>query len=213
MANIPMGIGNLGFSNLVFKRKFRYTLEIEDICDGKTVPRHYVKVASRPNLSVEETEINFLNAKRWIPGKASWENITVTYIDVADQAMQPLYDWLATVYDFTDPVQLNQGHMATDYAGTAILRLWDGCGAIIETWTMGDCWPTAINFGDLDYSSSEEATIELTLRYSEVTYVNNCPGFVPEPCCTPCQGQPGQAVATGNGGGDIPPGSSGTIIV
>ena len=76
---IPMGIGRLGFQNTVFKRKFRFTFELEDICGGKKVPKHYVKVASRPNLSIEETEINFLNAKTWIPGKASWETMTVTY--------------------------------------------------------------------------------------------------------------------------------------
>lgn len=183
---IPMGIGQLGFKNLVFKRKFRYTLELFDICGSQSVPKHYVKTAGRPNLSVEETEVNFLNAKTWIPGKASWESLTVTYIDVATADVAPLFNWLASVYNFTDPINLEMGAVRADYSCTAILKLWDGCGNLMETWEMKDVWPTAINFGDLDYSSSEECTIELTLRYSDVKYTNECPGFTITPCCTGC---------------------------
>jgi len=194
-----MGIGVLGFSNTVFKRKFRYTLKIDSKCPTRDdIPEHYVKVASRPNLGIEEVELNFLNAKKWIPGKATWENLTVTYIDVATQQMKPLYDWLATMYDFTDPVQLNQGHLPDDYSGTATLTMWDGCGSPLETWLMEDMWPTAINFGDLDYSSSEECTVELTMRYSQVSYKAFCPDeYTPDACCTPC----GSGGAGGGGGG------------
>lgn len=183
---IPMGIGQLGFKNLTFKRKFRFTFELFDICGGQSVPKHFVKVAARPSLSVEETEINFLNAKTWIPGKAAWETMTVTYVDVATIEVAPLFNWLASVYNFTDPVNLTMGSTRADYTATAILKMWDGCGGLIEMWEMRDVWPTSINFGDLDYASSDEATIELTLRYSDVRYTPICPNFSIEPCCTPC---------------------------
>ena len=184
---IPMGIGNLGFKNIVFKRKFRFTFELFDICGGLSVPKHYVKLAARPNLSVEETELNFLNAKTWIPGKAAWETITVTYIDVATADAAPLFTWLASVYNFTDPINLQMGSARSDYTATGVIKMWDGCGQLIEIWQMKDVWPTAINFGDLDYASSEEATIELTLRYSNVKYTPICPPFTINPCCTPCR--------------------------
>lgn len=187
---IPMGIGQLGFQNLIFKRKFRYTFELFNICGEDSVPRHYVKLAARPNLSIEETEVNFLNAKTWIPGKAAWETITVTYIDVASADAAPLFRWLASVYDFTDPINLRMGSQRADYSATAVIKMWDGCGSLLETWELKDVWPTSVNFGDLDYANSEEATIELTLRYSDVTYRNECPGFEITPCCTPCSPPP-----------------------
>ena len=183
---IPMGIGQLGFKNLVFKRKFRFTFELSEICGQRTVPKHFVKLAARPSLTVEETEINFLNAKTWIPGKASWETITVTYIDVASNEMQNLYSWLASVYDFTDPIQLSMGSQRQDYSAVATIKMWDGCGQLIDTWILRDVWPTAINFGELAYDNSENAEIELTLRYSDVKYESTCPGFTIDPCCTPC---------------------------
>ena len=178
-----MGMGVLGGPTLVFKRKFRWTFEIKEICGNSEVPKHFVKLASRPNISIEETEINYLNAKTWIPGKATWETITVTYYDVATNENSKLYTWLASVYNFVDPVHTTQGKHRTDYSGTGVLHLYDGCGVPLEVWTLRDLWPQAINFGELDYSSSEEATIELTLRYSQVAYEPLCPKFAIDPCC------------------------------
>lgn len=192
--SIPMGMGKLGFNNVVFKRKFRWTFEVSDICGGLSVPKDYVKLASRPNISIEETEINHLHGKTWIPGKGAWETITVTYYDIAGTSDNfPLYTWLASVYEFTDPVSLRMGSSRRDYAGTGVLMLYDGCGEPVEEWIMRDVWPTAMNFGELDYSSSEEVTIELTLRYSSVSYKSLCPNFVPTSCCTPCNSIPARA--------------------
>lgn len=179
---MPMGIGQLGAPNIIIKRKFRWTLEISTPCGQ--IPKHYVKVAARPSLDVEETELNFLNATTWIPGKGKWQPITVTYIDVATQDMTGLYSWIATVYDFTDPVNLKQSEKA-GWNGTALLTMYDGCGTSLETWLLQSVWPQSINFGELDYANSEEATIELTLRYSDVRYNSTCGGN-PTPCCRGC---------------------------
>lgn len=189
---IPMGIGQLGFNNLIFKRKFRFTFELQDICGQKKVPRHFVKVAAKPSLTIEDTEVNYLNARTWVPGKGSWESITVSYLDVATVDAEPLYSWLASVYNFTDPVKLQQGSKRADYAATAILKTWDGCGQLIDIWTMKDVWPTSVNFGDTDYGNSDISEIELTLRYSEAKYKPICPDFKIEPCCSPCDGRPNQ---------------------
>lgn len=194
MASIPMGIGRLGFQNIVFKRKFRFTFELLDICGGASIPPSYVKVASRPNLEIEETEINYLNAKTWIPGKASWQTMTVTYIDVATAEIAPLYNWLASVYNFTNPITLEMGSKRADYNAKGVLKLYDGCGAELERWTLGDVWPQAVNFGDLEYASSDEATIELTLRYSNVLYEPICPSFAIKSCCSPCGSSSGSGL-------------------
>jgi hypothetical protein len=183
----PMGIGVIGQSDVVFKRKFRWTFELQGFCNNQSnvVPEYFVKMAGRPNLEVEETEINHLNGKMWIPGKASWQTISVTYIDVAHNDMKTLWNWLASVYDFTDPINLKQGNRK-DWDATGVISLYDGCGVLLETWQLKHCWPTEINFGELDYSDSEPAEIELTLRYWDVVYTPFCPAFNITPCCTGC---------------------------
>ena len=58
-----MGMDALGGDNVVFKRKYRWTFEIKTNCSGGRIPPFFVKLASRPNLTIEETEINFLNSR------------------------------------------------------------------------------------------------------------------------------------------------------
>lgn len=187
MEKRAMGIGVIGRPDIVFKRKYRFTFEIFGFCDNEknVIPESFVKVASRPNLSIEETEINHLNAKTWIPGKASWETITVNYYDVANEQMRSLYNWLATMYDFTDPINLTQAEKG-DWDATGVLSMYDGCGVLLESWQLQHMFPTSVNFQDTDYSSSDICEIELTLRYSDVKYKSYCPDFDPEACCNGC---------------------------
>jgi len=197
-----MGLGQLASeTEYVFKRKYRWTLSLTSPCGAGgagAIPEHFVKLAARPNFTLEETEINFLHGKMYLPGKGTWETITVTYYDIgnAGAGMGNLYSWLATVYNFQNPASLSQASKigsrfnSGGYAGTADLKLYDGCGTIMEQWTLKQVWPQAVNFGELDYSSSEEVTIELTLRYAEVELKMHCgPGF--KACCGGCDSQPG----------------------
>ncbi len=185
-----MGIGSLGSQSVSIKRKFRWTLGITRDCDNSLIPEHYVKLASRPNITIEETELNFLNGKTWIPGKGTWETITVTYYDVGGSGLtqdnRELFNWLSSVYGFQD-VRTLQNSKTSQYTGTGTLILWDGCGQAMEQWVLRGMWPQSINFGELDYASSEECTIELTMRYTSVEYQSYCPGFTPQGCpCVVC---------------------------
>lgn len=179
---MPMGIGNVGAPGVIIKRKFRWTLEISTPCG--LIPRHYVKVAARPKLSIESTEVNYLNATTWIPGKAKWEPINVSWIDVASGEMAGLWNWVATMYDFQHEVALSQSEKA-GWFGVGNLVLYDGCGTAIESWVLKSMFPESVDFGDLDYANSEVMTIDMSLRYSEVQYYGLC-GPTPVSCCRGC---------------------------
>jgi hypothetical protein len=181
-----MGLGQLAKATTIFKRKYRCTMSIQTPCG--LIPETIVKVASRPQIDIDETEINYLHGKMWIPGKAAWQTTSVTFYDIIEKGgggsndITYLYEWLSTVYAFHDSTNLNQSSVRGDgisnnslgagggYAGVATLKLYDGCGDTLETWELKHVWPQSINFGELDYASSDEATVEVTLRYSEVTY-------------------------------------------
>jgi len=211
----PMGLGPIGEAGIIFKRKYRWTMQFECPCSA-IVGSHLVKVSSRPNISIEETEINYLHGKMWIPGKATWETISVTFYDIIDNRNPNsgtigLYSWLATVYNFTDNPGLHQSsYRGTEtsgsqgYAGKATLTMFDGCGTGLEEWTLSHAWPQAINFGELDYSSSEEATVEVTLRYASAEYKNLC-GPPVKPCCGGCE--------SGGGGGNTAPTTGGPLPI
>jgi hypothetical protein len=177
-----MGIGKVGLPGVIFKRKFRWTLQIQT--PQGLIPPFYVKVASRPKLSIDATEVNYLNATSWIPGKAKWEPISVTYLDVASSDMSALFNWIATIYNFQDSTNLTMSEKA-GWSGTANLIMYDGCGSPLESWLLRSCWPESVDFGEVSYEDSEIATIELQLRYSEVTYQGLC-GPTPFGSCSGC---------------------------
>lgn len=212
-APIQMGIGKIGTTNeVIFKRKFRWTFEVQNVCAGKNVntgvvPPWYVKLASRPNVTFDETEINFLQGKMFIPGKATFETISVTYYDIGpvkSTNILYLYNWIGSVYNFLgaptgpapggnngagsweNPTMSSFARGPGGYGGTGLLMLWDGGGKAIEQWTIYDCWPQSVNFGDLDYSSSDECNIELTLRYTFAKWHNWCGSEQPDPCYAGC---------------------------
>jgi hypothetical protein len=178
---MAMGIGRLGRPDIIFKRKFRWTLQVAG--PWGFVPEHYVKLAARPKLTVEDTEVNFLNQTTWIPGKAKWEPISVSWYDVASKDMGDLWSWIATVYNFNSS-NITMSEKA-GWNGTALITMYDGCGSALEQWTLGSVWPMSADFGSLDYSSGDLAEIELQLRYSDVTYEGIC-GPSPKGQCKGC---------------------------
>ena len=190
-----MGLGELASGNVVFKRKYRWTMQLDLHCDAQKIPEYYVKTASRPQIDIDETEINFLHRKFWIPGKATWNALTITFYDVSDlgNANNGLFGWLATTYNFTDPVGLHQSTLrgpdrnpsSGGYGCDGTLQLYDGCGVALERWTLLGMWPQSINFGELDYTSSDECTIEVTTRYDSAKYEPLCGGQF-SICCSGC---------------------------
>jgi hypothetical protein len=187
-ASQGMGIGNIGVGgrDTVFKRKFRWTLEVEGEDCGFKVSPLFIKLAARPSITFEETQIDFLNDRTWIPGKATWEPITVTYLDSNNNDGAELLKWITAVFDFTDPTSKKMSSKLSGYSGKVTLKMLDGCGTDMEIWELKDAWPQAINFGDLDYGSSDVAEIELTMRYSQVKYTVKCGGNFSPCSCTGC---------------------------
>jgi hypothetical protein len=190
-----MGLGILGGENVIFKRKFRWTFTVISPNEFKTSP-NFVKIAARPKLTVEEKDIHYLNGWMSIPGKGKWETMAVSYYDTNSSGTNNLFSWLASVYDFTGAASnnsngntqknLRQASKPIDYAATCLLEMFDGCGNSMEKWTLERTWPQSIDFGELDYSSSEEVVIALTLRYAFVTLVRTCPNTPITPKCGDC---------------------------
>lgn len=184
-ASQGMGIGPVGIGapGTVLKRKHRWSLEVQMNFGGLGIDAFWVKSASRPKINIEETEINFLNDKAYIPGKAVWEPITVTFLDSNRGGAGQVLSWITAIYDFSRITSKKMNSKVENYTATVTLKLYDGCGSPMETWTLFDAWPNNADFGELDYSNAEPADISVQLRYSQVKYNSNCgPALVPSSC-------------------------------
>ena len=138
------------------KRQFRWVLAIEGI------DAFIIKTASRPNISIEEVEIPYINHKRFIAGKASFETLSVTLHDpIAPSGAQQVMEWIRTHFESVS----GRAGYADFYKRDIQLKMLDPIGTVVELWDIKGGFLTAADFGGLDYGASEPSEISLTIRF------------------------------------------------
>ena len=123
--------------------------------------RDRVASASRPTITMGETEIPFINTSTWVVGRYIWEQISVTLRDpIGPSASQAVMEWIRLA---SESVTGRQGY-AVAYKRDLILEMLDPTGTTVSQWILKNVMPVVSNFGDLSYEDDALATIELTLR-------------------------------------------------
>lgn len=141
------------------KRKYRWILAIDGI-DAFTA-----KTATRPQVTFDETIIDYINTKRYLAGKAVPAPLNITLHDpIVPSSAQKVMEWVRTCYEMTS----GRAGYATMYKKDFNLRLLDPVGAIIEDWLIEGAWIQDVNFGDLDYSVSDPVETALIIRFDSV---------------------------------------------
>ncbi len=121
----------------------------------------WVSNASRPTITMQETEIPFINTSTWVVGRYIWEQISVTLRDpIGPSASQAVMEWIRLA---SESVTGRQGY-AVAYKRDLILEMLDPTGTTVSQWILKNVMPVTSNFGELSYDDDSLATIELTLR-------------------------------------------------
>jgi hypothetical protein len=144
------------YTNFEPKMKNRYVMEIENI------PSYLVKAANRPTIQFETITLDHINVKRKLKGKGEWQDLTITLFDpIVPSAAQAVMDWIRLGHE---SITGRDGY-ADFYKKDITFYMLGPVGDKIEQWTLKGAFITQANFGDLDFSSNDPATIELTLAY------------------------------------------------
>ena len=126
-----------------------------------------IRLKDRPSLKAEE--------------KGKWEAIAITHVDCGENTMVPLYEYFHKCWSY---IEQGKEELPDELKITINLELLvpercPSCLSIIhsdmkpiEGWILKKAFPTSINFGDLDYSSSSQIDIEITWKYEETEYKN-----------------------------------------
>jgi len=121
----------------------------------------YVTSAKRPSATIKDVEIPFLNTSTYVAGRFVWEPIDVTFKDpIGPSASQALMEWFRL---HAESVTGRMGY-AAGYKKDVELEMLDPTGVVVEKWILQGTFLTKLNFGDLDYSRDDLATIQATLR-------------------------------------------------
>jgi len=137
------------------KRKYRWIFQIEGI------DAYLMKTAARPHITHEKITIDYINDKRWLAGKRSFDTVSVTMYDaISPSGAQQLMEWLRLT---SEAVSGRDGY-ADFYKRNIQMKLLDPMGNVVELWDGRGAWVEDANFNDLDYSSSDAQDIALVIQ-------------------------------------------------
>jgi len=150
------------------KYRFRAIFENFGISTPRTEMTKQIMDFTRPSVNFDPIDIDIYNSRVRLAGKHTWEDINVNLRDDASGAVTKLVgEQLQRQLDFMEQSSASSG---SDYKFTTRLEVLDGGNGanepnVLETWEIYGCYLANVNYGDMNYSSSEPATIALTLRY------------------------------------------------
>jgi hypothetical protein len=134
---------------------------------------------SRPTVSFDEIAIPIYNSTIKLAGKHSWNDVSCTVRDDAGgQITRLVGEQLQKQLDFAEQASASSG---IDYKFTTILQVLDGGNGanepvVLEEWQMYGCYLKEVNYGDMNYGTSEPVTVSMTITYDNAMQINSASG-------------------------------------
>jgi len=146
--------------------KFNWSAEWRDDKTWQLIaPPSPVKIGSLPSMTVQSTTVQHNGNTTWLPGKSSWDEMKITYNDVENDEGGALFMcWVSEQFR-----ALEDRKWQSEKA-TVVLRLHGENGEVLELLYLENSLISALDFGSMDITSSLDYEINVTVRYSDVSY-------------------------------------------
>lgn len=136
---------------------------------SNTLPvSHQVTQFRRPQLSFSETELHRYNSRAYVAGKHEWaETSIVIEDDITSSASRIINDQVSKQQFLigAEGPWLGSAEEGSLYKFAIKLEMLDGKEQVVETWVLQGCFVKSVEYGELDYKSSEAVTITLGVRF------------------------------------------------
>lgn len=154
--------------------RFRVTFTGLGVDGGSTsfVTRNVVSV-TRPAVDHDDVTIDTYNSKIRLAGKHMWQDVTlVLRDDVQSLVVSKLNQQMQEQLDHESQSSPTVGAASYKF-GMKIETLDggnDGSESVLDTWTMAGCFIPSLQFGDLNYATSDVVQVTATIRYDNASY-------------------------------------------
>jgi len=170
---VPLAGGGQSASSqglLMPKLKYRFRVSFENFGLGTTVTELTKQVVdfARPSVNFNPQTIEVYNSQIRYAGKPSWETTTVNIRDDALGNVSKLVgEQIQKQFDFLEQASAISG---IDYKFITRCEITDGGNgtaspAILETWELYGCFLSQVNYGEINYASSDPVQIALTIQF------------------------------------------------
>jgi hypothetical protein len=150
------------------KFRFRVTFLNFGVSQPSTELTKQVMDFKRPTLTFDPIEIPVYNSRVYLAGKPTWETVTCQLRDDAGgEVAKRVGEQLQKQFDFMEQASASSGIDYKFQTNFEVLDGGNGAGEPIalETWEIYGCYLQGVNYGDMNYGSSEAATIALTITF------------------------------------------------
>ena len=136
------------------KRRFVFAIE--------GIDSFLIKSAQRPTFATEEVAINWINSTRYVAGKTTFGELTVTLHDpIAPSASLLVMEWIRLCWE---SVSGRSGY-ADFYKRDIQIKMLDPVGTVVQLWDIKGAFVKSANYGDLAYEGSDITEIALAIRF------------------------------------------------
>ena len=171
--SIPTEGAGSNSSLLMPKLQYRFRVLLDNFGttggpDGtREISRQVVDV-TRPNVSFEQMTIDAYNSRTYLAGKHTWEPITLTLREDANNNVQKVVgQQLQKQFDFFEQ---SSAVSSGSYKFQTSIEILDGGNgangaAVIDRFRLVGCYIESANYNTLAYATNEAVTTTLTIRY------------------------------------------------
>ena len=138
------------------KRTYRWVLAIEGI------DSFLVTTANRPNVSISDKKIDYINSYRRVAGKLEFQDLSIKLHDpIAPSGAQQMMEWIRTHYESVS----GRAGYADFYKRDIQLKMLDPIGTVVELWDIKGAFLTSVNFGTLGYDQDDIMFVDATIKF------------------------------------------------
>jgi hypothetical protein len=131
---------------------------------------------TRPQVDFADIDVPIYNSTIRLAGKYTWSDLTCQVRDDAGGNVSRLVgEQLQKQLDFSEMASAASG---IDYKFLTRFEVLDGGNGagepvVLENWEIYGCYLKSVNYNNMDYGTSEVATISMTIRFDNA---NQTPG-------------------------------------
>jgi len=157
------------------KYRFRVTFQNFGVSQPVTEMTKQVIDFARPSVEFAEIPIPIYNSTIKLAGKYTWADVTCNIRDDASGAVSRLIgEQLQKQLDFMEMASAASG---IDYKFLTVFEVLDGGNGTaapiaLETWELYGCYLKSVNYNDLNYGTSEAATITMAITFDNANQVS-----------------------------------------
>tara|TARA_R110002012_G_scaffold113194_5_gene259183 strand:+ start:2277 stop:2753 length:477 start_codon:yes stop_codon:yes gene_type:complete len=143
-------------------RKYRFK-----VGTAKNINWWYANSVSLPSFEINTNEYQLINQKFKYPGVPTWNDVTISIVDVADSVKEIKKLLKQYKFDFlqVEGIQKEFNNQGNDF----VIEQMKSDGKALRTWTLVNSFIKSVNYGDLDYGSDELVSIEIVVSYDYAT--------------------------------------------